>query len=182
MAVTSAPTSGADTTPPILSSLSPATTSGNVGVGVNLVANFNEAILAGTGNINIATTPGGVPFASIPVGDPQITISGGTVTINPTADLAPGTGYSVTMASGVIKDLAGNNFAGLLNTSDWTFTTDGSAPTVTSTSPANGATGIQPPTSLQITFNENVVLVGGKYITVKKLSDNSEPVLIIQDF
>jgi Ca2+-binding RTX toxin-like protein len=45
------------------------------------------------------------------------------VTINPTADLASGSGYYVNMASGVIRDLAGNNFAGINGNSAWNFST-----------------------------------------------------------
>ena len=35
------------------------------------------------------------------------------VTINPTADLIPNTKYHVTMASGVVRDAAGNPFSGI---------------------------------------------------------------------
>ncbi|MEG5031012.1 Ig-like domain-containing protein, partial [Microcoleus sp. AT8-B1] len=53
----------------------------------------------------------------------NVTVSGSTVTVNPTADLAPGTGYYVEIASGAIKDLAGNNYAGTTGATAWNFTT-----------------------------------------------------------
>jgi hypothetical protein len=40
-------------------------------------------------------------------------VSGNTVTVNPPADLAAGTAYHVEIAAGAIKDLAGNNYAGI---------------------------------------------------------------------
>ena len=50
---------------------------------------------------------------------PNLTIAGNTLTINPTADLANGTHYFVTLGDGNVKDLAGNNSAGT-NTYDFT--------------------------------------------------------------
>ena len=50
----------------------------------------------------------------------NLTISGSTLTINPTADLTPGTHYYITLPDGSIEDLAGNHFAG---TSAYDFTT-----------------------------------------------------------
>ena len=43
---------------------------------------------------------------------PNITVSGSTLTLNPTADLTAGTRYVVEFQAGSVKDLAGNNFAG----------------------------------------------------------------------
>ena len=53
----------------------------------------------------------------------QVSFSGSTLTINPTSDLAPGTHYYVTLASGVVQDLAGNAYAGLSASTDFDFTT-----------------------------------------------------------
>ena len=41
-----------------------------------------------------------------------LTVSGTTLTINPTADLSAGTDYYVTLAQGSIQDLAGNSYTG----------------------------------------------------------------------
>jgi hypothetical protein len=49
----------------------------------------------------------------------NLSISGSTLTINPTADLGYSTGYSVEFAAGTIKDLAGNSYAG---TTSYNFT------------------------------------------------------------
>jgi hypothetical protein len=42
----------------------------------------------------------------------SLSISGSTLTLNPSADLAFSTGYTVEFAAGSVKDLAGNSFAG----------------------------------------------------------------------
>lgn len=86
----------------------------------NLSLTFNEAVRAGTGNIRIA---GGGQTLSIPVTSSQISFSGDVMTINPTANLLANTRYTVTMPTGVVKDQAGNNFAGIANTSRFNFTT-----------------------------------------------------------
>ncbi len=132
------------------------------------MANFNELIQAGSGDIVITKTSGNVVFATIPVGNPQVTISGTSLTINPTADLEIGQNYYVTIAAGAIKDIAGNNFAGITSNATWTFTTDGNAPTAATFSPIAGATGIAPVSSLTINFSEEINPVPGKFITLRK--------------
>lgn len=67
---------------------------------------------AGSGNIEIRNVSNGSIAKSIAITDAtQISFSGSQLTINPTTDLAAGTSYYVTFASGVVRDLANNNFA-----------------------------------------------------------------------
>jgi hypothetical protein len=87
---------------------------------------FNEAVRAGSGNIQIFNSNGTIARTIAVTDTSQVTFSGNTVTINPIADLAGGAGYYVNMASGVIRDTAGNNFAGISNTTAWNFTTSAS--------------------------------------------------------
>ena len=107
----------------MLSSATPADNSTNVAVGANLVMNFNETVRAGSGNIQIFNSNGTIARTIAVTDTSQVTFSGNTVTINPTADLARGAGYYVNMASGVIRDTAGNNFAGISNATAWNFMT-----------------------------------------------------------
>ncbi len=117
--VSSAPFAGGDTTPPVLLSSSPADDAGNVAPAADIVLTFNEAVQAGSGNITITDGAGDVRV--IAINDPQVTISGNTVTINPTADLAVATSYDVIIAAGAIEDTSGNDFAGIAaNTLDFT--------------------------------------------------------------
>ena len=111
-----------DTLAPTLSSFTPTDGSPAVAVGANIVLNFNEAVQAGTGNIVIYNASG-TAVRTIAATDPQVIFSGSQVTINPASDLAAGTGYYMQMAAGVIRDTAGNNFAGITTTTAFNFTT-----------------------------------------------------------
>ncbi|MBI3675181.1 MAG: Ig-like domain-containing protein [Proteobacteria bacterium] len=138
---------GGDTTPPTLTSTSPADNATGVAVGANITMTFSEAVKAGSGVIEIHRSSDGSLVASISVTDSsQVSFSGGTVTINPTSDLAASTDYYIVLASGVILDSAGNAYAGISSNSVFNFTTaaatDTTPPTLTSTSPADNATGV----------------------------------------
>lgn len=101
-----------DSSGPTLTAATPADDAAAVAAGSNIVLTFDEAVAAGTGNIVISNGAGDT--RTIAIGDTsQVTIAGNTVTINPTADLAAGSTYDVTLASGVITDLAGNAFGGI---------------------------------------------------------------------
>ncbi len=109
-----------DTTPPTVVSFSPATLATSVATGSDIVLTFSEAVAAGTGIINLQSADG-TTVASYDISkSSNVTISGSTVTINPTNDLSNGTTYKLSIPSGAIKDIAGNSFAG---TSSYSFTT-----------------------------------------------------------
>ena len=104
-----------DTVAPTVSTFSPADATTSVAIGSNIVVTFSEAIQFGTGNIEIHSgSATGTLLASYVAGSSSnLTISGSTLTINPTSDLAYSTQYFVTFASGAIKDSAGNSYAGI---------------------------------------------------------------------
>ena len=104
-----------DTIPPTVSTFSPADATTSVAIGSNIVVTFSEAIQFGTGNIEIHSgSATGTLLASYVAGNSSnLTISGSTLTINPTSDLVYSTQYFVTFASGAIKDSAGNSYAGI---------------------------------------------------------------------
>jgi hypothetical protein len=79
-----------------------------------------------------------------------VTYTGLVATFTPTANLAYSTVYTATITTGA-QDLAGQPLA---VSSVWTFTTITPAPAVTSTVPANGATGVPIGQTLSATFNE----------------------------
>ncbi|MEG3972879.1 DUF4347 domain-containing protein, partial [Microcoleus sp. T2B6] len=148
-----------DTTAPTAASFSPADNATSVAVTANLVVTLNEAVQKGTGNIVIKKTDGTV-VETIDVTTPNVTVTGSSVTINPLADLAPGTGYYVEIGAGAIKDLAGNNYVGIADATAWNFTTavavDTTAPTAASFSPADNATSVAVTANLVVTLNEAV--------------------------
>jgi hypothetical protein len=119
-----------DITPPTLSSVTPADNSVGVSTTTQLTMNFSESVMAGVGTIDIKKTSDNSVFQSIGISSGQVSISGSTVTVTPTA-LAGTTGYYINIASGVITDLAGNAYAGISTTTAWNFTT-GAAPAAAS--------------------------------------------------
>ena len=173
VAVNSTASGVPDTTPPLISAFSPTSGSTGVPVETNLVATFNEFVVAGTGNIVIRKISDNSPVATIPIGSSQVTGFGtSSVTINPTSDLADSTAYYLEIPSTAIKDTVGNPFAGISGNSTWTFTTlvpDVSAPTLVSVFPTNGATGVNPTSALTLTFSEpvQVPLFSGPFIRIK---------------
>jgi uncharacterized delta-60 repeat protein len=105
---------GIDTTAPTVTAFSPADGMTGVAVGCDIVLTFSEAIQKGTGTIAIhrGSSTGTVVESYDAATSSSITISGNTLTINPSADLPGGKHYYVTFDDGSIKDMAGNNFAG----------------------------------------------------------------------
>ena len=111
-----------DTIAPTLLRQSPIVNATNVAANSNLSLTFSESIQAGTGNVVLKKN--GTTERTIAIGDNQIIINGSTLTLDPSTDLTSGATYSLEMASGVVKDMAGNAYAGLSN---YSFTTQASA-------------------------------------------------------
>jgi methionine-rich copper-binding protein CopC len=108
---------------PVISTYSPADDATGVAIDADLVATFSEPIAKGTGNITIKNLTDGTA-TNIAVTDAHVTVSGATLTINPTADLLAGKNYAIQIAATAIDDLAGNSFAGITNDTAWNFDTE----------------------------------------------------------
>ena len=154
--------------------LSPADDDIDVPVVSDLMVTFTENVAFGTGNINLRTSGGGLveafDVASPPAG---LSLSGKTVTINPTSDLLPSTGYYVEIDATAIDDLAGNSFAGISGDADWNFTTnsDATPPTASTLNPSNSATDVPVNSSLVLTLSEDAQKGSGN-IVIKRTSDD----------
>jgi hypothetical protein len=93
-------------------------------VSSNIVLSFSENVVAGTGNIVITQTGGATDVKTIDITDnTQVTISGSTITINPTTDLLGGGAYDIQIPNTAIKDGAGNVYAGIANATTLNFAT-----------------------------------------------------------
>jgi methionine-rich copper-binding protein CopC len=105
---------GADTTNPTVTTFSPADGATGVAVGSDIVLTFSEAIQKGAGTIAIhsGSSTGAVVESFDAAISSNLIISGNTLTINPTSDLAQSTHYFVTISHGSIADVAGNEYAG----------------------------------------------------------------------
>ncbi|MES2298714.1 MAG: cadherin domain-containing protein [Pseudomonadota bacterium] len=102
---------GADTTAPTLASSTPADGAVAVAAGADIVLNFSEQVALGSGNIVI--TDGAGDTRTIDVTDAsQVSLSGRSVTVNPSANLHQGATYHVSVDAGAVHDVAGNAFAG----------------------------------------------------------------------
>ncbi|MGJ4753495.1 Ig-like domain-containing protein [Leptospira kmetyi] len=141
---------GPDSTPPSLSFSSPGPGATAVSVNTGISVAFSETIQCGTiaGNLTLDDNPMLPGLVAV-----NVSCSGTTASIVPTAALSYNTTYTVNVSNG-ITDLANNPTA---NTS-WTFTTgtapDSTAPTVTFTVPTNNAVGIGINTIPSAVFSE----------------------------
>jgi hypothetical protein len=102
---------------PTVSSFSPADNEYSVTASNNVVITFAEAVFDNGGNIRLFKKQGDTEVTS------DVTISGTTVTIDPSSDLSANTGYYVKISSGALVDEAGNSFAGFTNEGTLNFTT-----------------------------------------------------------
>src|SRR6185369_6076866 len=139
----------ADTTAPTVSSTIPADTATGVAINQNLTVTFSEAMDPATISATTFTVmQGATPVPGV------VTYVGTMATFNPTTDLAANTVVTATITTDA-KDLAGNALAA---NKTWSFTTgataDTTAPTVSSTIPADTATGVAINQNLTVTFSE----------------------------
>ncbi|MDO1446700.1 Ig-like domain-containing protein, partial [Rhodocytophaga aerolata] len=145
-----------DTTPPTVTTLSPADEASGVAIDANLALTFVEAVEKGAGTITITA---GTQVQTINVTDAAVSVDGTIVTINP-ADLPYNSSVVVQLSAGAFVDAAGNAYAGITDNTSWNFTTvgedDTTPPTVSVYSPANNATEVATNSNLVITFDEPV--------------------------
>ena len=165
----------ADVNAPTLSSSTPADEAAGIAVDTNIVLNFNEAVDAESGNIIIYKSSDDSQVESIPVGDAKVSGSGSTtITINPSTTLDGSTAYYVQVAATAFDDSSSNSYAGISDATTLNFTTaDIGAPTLSSSTPADGATGIAVDTNIVLTFNEAVDAENGNIIIVKSVDGST---------
>jgi hypothetical protein len=164
-------------TPPALVSTDPVDDAPAVLLSQNLAVNFDLPIQPGaSGNIEIKRSSDNSTVEVLSVNDiappGTVTFSGNTVTIDPTSDLVGGTEYYVLIDSNAIESSVGIAFSGITAAGDWSFTADGTPPSLTAMVPMAGTVAAQPGTDLRLNFNEDVVTVAGKFITIYQ-ADNT---------
>ena len=142
-----------DTNGPVFGTSVPANDATNVAVGANIVLNYNEVVLAGTGNITLAASGGAT--ITIAIGDAQVSVAGNVVTINPANPLAVSTTYTLTVPASAITDASGNAGAEVTVSFSTAAAADTTAPTVTSSVPAQNGTAVVG-ANIVLTYSENV--------------------------
>ncbi|MES2942707.1 MAG: SdiA-regulated domain-containing protein [Pseudomonadota bacterium] len=143
-----------------------------VGIASNLYLSFNANVAAGNGNLVLSGSGG--DMRTIPVTDTaQVSISGATVRINPTANLMPGQTYSVQYASGVIRGAAGETAPAISSASTLAFTTvaDITEPTLLSSTPLDEASSVALDSNITLNFDE-AVRAGTGTFTISNGSDD----------
>ena len=113
-----------DTTNPSVSTLSPAANATGVSTTANLVITFDEAVDKQSGNITIKKSSDNSTVETIAATSGQVTGGGtDTITINPSVTLAHSTEYYVQIDATAFDDTSGNSYAGISDTTSWSFTT-----------------------------------------------------------
>lgn len=107
--------SSQDTVAPVVSSFSPVDGATSAALNADIVLNFSEPIQRGSGTILLKTAAGATVEIFDAATSARLSLSGNALTVNPSSDLQPGTGYRVEFAPGTVKDLAGNLFQGVSN-------------------------------------------------------------------
>lgn len=127
----------------------------------NLTITFDDNVTAGltTGNDIVLRLDDGTFVASWNVGTAAVSIAGATVTINTGAlALTDGQVYEIDVASRIFVNADGNGNTAIVGDTEWKFTADAIAPTVTSIVRTTPATTLTNATSVTYTvnFSENV--------------------------
>ena len=152
----------ADSAGPAVASSSPADDATGVAVDANIVLTFDENVVVGSGNITLKKSSDDSTVQAMPVGGGNVSVSGAVVTINPSANLDSSQGYYIQIAATAFDDASGNSYAGISDTTSLSFTAaDVLGPTLSSSSPADNATGVAGGANIVLTFNENVALGSG---------------------
>jgi Ca2+-binding RTX toxin-like protein len=154
-------------------STSPANGATGVNVTTSLEIFFSEEITGWRGSnvtLHRLDNLGNVVGDEIPF-TRGFTSSDNRLLMNPygrtTDHLAPGTAYRIALNG--IRSLDGTP----LESTTVTFTTEGQAvPTVVSTNPANGATGVNVTTSLEVFFSEEITGWRGSNVMLHRLDDD----------
>ncbi|HEX7342719.1 MAG TPA: Ig-like domain-containing protein, partial [bacterium] len=140
-----------DVTPPTVISTVPANDATDVSLNGNIIARFSEVM----DPLTITTTTMTLQQGATSISG-TVTYIGVTAIFNPASQLTASTVYTATITTGV-SDLAGNAMA---DDYVWTFTTgtilDVTPPSVVSTVPTNGATGVSLNGNITATFSETM--------------------------
>ena len=122
-----------DLTIPTITLKSPLDNATNVSRATNIVATFDDAIIAGSGNITLKDLDDGTTTQVIPVTDTaRVTISGNLLTIDPSVSLTAGKNYAVQIAAGAVKNFSDFDFAGIPTNDNttWNFQARTATPNV----------------------------------------------------
>jgi uncharacterized repeat protein (TIGR02059 family) len=159
---------------PRLLGTSPANQATGVSVDTDLMLIFDEEVTRGTGSA--AVTIRRVDNNSVvetfeTATSNRVSISSNVVTIDPSAELHPNTGYYVIVDAGAFRNARGENFAGLNSATSWRFET--AAKDQTPPSLLQKPAAVQTGRPITLTFSEPVYAASG-VITIANVSDAAD--------
>jgi len=134
-------------TVPTVASKAPASGATGVVNTTSVTAAFNESVQSGSIGFVLKDPNNSTVASTLTYND-----STHTATLTPNAPLATSTTYTATVSGA--RDAAGNVMTAPVT---WSFTITATVPTVTSETPAPGATGVSQTTTVTATFNESVL-------------------------
>lgn len=148
---------------PTVTARGPAANATTVSAASNVTATFSEAV-AGVGATSVSLRAGTSASGALVPAGVTYNATTRTVTLNPNANLAADTRYTVRLTGGAtaIRDAAGNPLA----STSWSFLT-GPAPTVRATTPATNATKVRRAANITATFSEAMAGVSGSSFTLR---------------
>ncbi len=147
-----------DSSGPDLSSIFPDNGAADVAVDSNITVIFSEPVKRGTGIVQLALDDGTVVESFNIATSQRVTVNGVVVTIDPSANLQPGTHYHMVVPAGAVVDLAGN---GIDATDAYNFTTEAKGLEVVSVTPEDGALNAALNSNITVVFSDPVVRGAG---------------------
>ncbi len=119
-----------DTTPPSITTLSPADNATGVATNSTLSIVFDENVTKNVGVITVHNSSINTDdYVFLQTSNPNVTISGNTLTIAG-VNLQPNSDYYIRIPDSVIQDLASNEFPGINDNTTWNFSTGALSPPV----------------------------------------------------
>jgi methionine-rich copper-binding protein CopC len=163
----------ADLTSPTVVAFSPTDNNTSVSTSATFIITFSEAVDVETGNITIKKTSDDSTIETIDVTSNNVTGTGTiTITITPATALTGTTEYYIQIDATAFDDTSSNSYAGITDTTSWSFTTGSSGvrkkkrevseldtlpPALTNVFPAKGAKNVALNATIQMQFSEPVL-------------------------
>ena len=164
-----------DTVKPYLTSTVPAHLATDIATNANIVLNFSETVVAQSGGhyITIFNKSDDSEFEKIDVTNAKVSGSGtNQITINPGTNFVEKSIYYIKIDATAFDDSSGNSYGGISGTNKYKFTiVDSTNPTLSTSSPTDGATNVNTLSSLVLTFDEDIDAETGGEIYLYKSDD-----------
>lgn len=177
---------GYETIPPLATAVYPGSNGTINNLNSLLQITFNEPVFPSSGAIEVRELSTGSLFRSIPITSERVTGGGSyQITIDPNKAIVGeaekafvnNMKYYVTIGNRAIRDAAGNYYAGISASNQWSFTVsqDTERPTLTVLNPVNNATAVELNQKFTATFSEPIKKSTGSITFIPSKDGQSIP-------